>query len=88
MCGNLQHIGITEGLEVHHPTKPIDEGRRDRLLCEPLGPEDGAVYGIEQQARTRLLSVLLVAAAPPHVEDTKATFREEFEPSDGVRALS
>lgn len=72
--------------KVARPTKLIDGSRGGQaFICGLLRPEDNKHYGIEQQARMQLLSVMLVAAGfmgSDSYKNLKMVMREDFEVSD------
>jgi hypothetical protein len=72
--------------QVQRPTKLVDGSRGGQaFMCKLLLPKEGSHYGIDEQARMQLLSVILVAAGLSSSRGTfKADFQEEFGFSAGL----
>ncbi len=77
--------GVAGAFTVRRPTKLIDGSRGGQaFMCSLFLPESGKAYGVEEQARLQLLSVILVAAGLGKDQTYNGTLdmmREDFEVS-------
>lgn len=77
--------GLAGVFAVRRPTKLIDGSRGGQaFVCSLFCPEPGKVYGVEEQARLQLLSVMLVVAGLAKNQtynDMLELIREDFEVS-------